>query len=98
MTNQDNQITNYRGRAGGLIAAWKETGRERKRIWVNTCPMPGWGRMATLNLLREMVVQNDHVPGSIQSQQMGRGLAGNGMGGARARNPGPCPRVADPPL
>ena len=83
MTKQDNQLTSYRGRARGLIAVWEETRRGRNGLWVNTCPTPGWGMVATLKFLREMVVQNDQVPGSTQSQQMGRDLAGNGMGRVR---------------
>ena len=107
MTNQDNQLTNYRGRARGLIAVWEETRRERNRLRIRTCPTPGHGRAVTLALLNEMVARNASGPGLRHPQPMERGFSvpetDDGTNDlapcrTRARNPGPHLHGVDPQL
>ena len=70
----DNQLVEYRGRTGGLIAIWEEMRRERNRIWLSTCLTLGHGRAVALVLLNELVAQNARAPGFRHPQPMGRGF------------------------
>ena len=74
MTQQDRQLTNYRGRVSGLMDMLEEARQRRNRLWVSTFPTPGHGRAEALALLTEMVTRNDQTPGCGQPQPMGRGL------------------------
>ena len=79
--------------------------RERRnRIWVSVNLTPGYGRVATLALLSEMVAQNTtRIPGP-RSHPMGRRFVGvmnnnpfpMSMSRARSRNPGLHPSGETP--
>ena len=77
MTNQNmgsggNQSLPSRGRAREFLAVWAEARMRRDRIWIGASPNPGHGRVATLALLSEMVVQNaTRVPGTRNPTQWG---------------------------
>ena len=98
---QDKPLTNYTGRARGLMNILEEDRQRQNRLWVNTCPTPGWGRTGTLALLTEMVTKNKQKPGCGQPPALGRGLTVPcSLDSVRtwSRTPGPCLQGVDPPL
>ena len=77
MTQADKLFTDYRGRERGLIKILDEERQRCNRLWVTTCPTPGWGTAETLTLLTEKVTKNEPIPGCGcgQQQTLGRRLA-----------------------